>query len=91
MRSRFSAFAVGDDAYLRRTWHPATRPRRVRLDPRQRWSRLEVLARTGGGLLDTDGTVEFRAHYTVRGEPGVLHEHSRFARHAGRWVYLGPR
>ncbi|HEX8496958.1 MAG TPA: YchJ family metal-binding protein, partial [Actinomycetales bacterium] len=26
MRSRFSAFAVGDAAYLGATWHPSTRP-----------------------------------------------------------------
>lgn len=26
MRSRYSAFAVGDEAYLLRSWHPTTRP-----------------------------------------------------------------
>ena len=26
MRSRYSAFAVGDMPYLLRTWHPTTRP-----------------------------------------------------------------
>jgi uncharacterized protein YchJ len=26
MRSRYSAFAVGDPAYLLATWHPTTRP-----------------------------------------------------------------
>ena len=26
MRSRYSAFAVGDAAYLLATWHPSTRP-----------------------------------------------------------------
>ena len=28
MRSRYSAFAVGDAAYLLRTWHPSDRPGR---------------------------------------------------------------
>jgi SEC-C motif-containing protein len=90
MRSRFCAFAVNDEAYLLRTWHPTTRPPRVRFDPEDRWSRLDILGRTGGGLLDADGTVEFRAHYSHRGNPGALHENSRFVRDTGSWVYLSP-
>lgn len=84
MRSRYSAFAVQDPAYLLDTWHPDTRPRRLRL--RDRWIGLEVLATTGGGLLDTQGTVEFRALY----EGGEVHELSSFVRLRGRWVYVGP-
>jgi SEC-C motif-containing protein len=86
MRSRYSAFAVGDAAYLRATWDPATRPRRVRVDPAVRWTGLEVLGRTGGGLLDTEGTVSFRARH----DGGVVEEDSRFRRDAGRWLYVGP-
>lgn len=88
MRSRYSAFAVGDPAYLLRTWHSSTRPRRITLDPDQRWTRLVVLASTGGGLLDVEGTVEFRALYAHRGRPDSLHERSRFVREDARWVYL---
>jgi len=88
MRSRFSAFARRDEAYLRRTWHPDTRPRRLDLDPAQRWTGLEIVDRAGGGLFDTAGTVEFRAYYTRGGRPGTLQERSRFARHDGRWVYV---
>jgi SEC-C motif-containing protein len=88
MRSRFSAFAVGDTAYLLRTWHPDTRPRQLRLDPGQEWTRLEILGRTGGGLLHAEGTVEFRAHYLHRGREGFLEENSRFRREDGHWVYL---
>lgn len=88
MRSRYSAFAVENADYLLRTWDPATRPRRLRLDPAQEWTRLEILARTGGGPLHVEGTVEFRAHYRHPGGSGVLHEHSRFRREDGRWVYV---
>jgi SEC-C motif-containing protein len=87
MRSRYSAFAVRDPAYLLRTWHPDTRPPQLRLEPEPRWLRLEVLATTGGGPFHTEGTVEFRAHYRDGGRPGVLHEVSRFVHHAGAWVY----
>src|SRR5262249_12900002 len=31
MRSRYSAFAVGDAGYLLRTWHPSARPRTLTL------------------------------------------------------------
>ncbi|HWJ83427.1 MAG TPA: YchJ family metal-binding protein [Nocardioides sp.] len=91
MRSRYAAFAVGDAAYLLRTWHPATRPGSITLDPEQRWTGLEVLATEAGGEDDAKGVVEFRASYVVRGEPGSLHEISRFFRVAGDWVYVRGR
>ena len=90
MRSRYSAFAVGDAGYLLRTWHPAGRPDEFTLDPELRWTRLAVLETQGGGLFDADGTVRFRAVYVRDGRRGVLAETSRFVRQDGRWVYLGP-
>ncbi|MCM0678850.1 YchJ family metal-binding protein [Micromonospora phytophila] len=88
MRSRFSAFALGDADYLLHSWHSSTRPPRLALDPAQRWIRLEVVGTDRGGLFDTAGTVEFRAHYRHEGRPGTLTERSRFVREDGRWVYL---
>ncbi|MTD53925.1 YchJ family protein [Amycolatopsis pithecellobii] len=88
MRSRFSAFAVGDTAYLLETWHPRTRPDAVSLDEAQRWTRLDVLATTGGSPFHDTGTVEFRAHYRQHGKPGSMHENSSFVRENGRWRYL---
>jgi SEC-C motif-containing protein len=88
MRSRYTAFAVGDDAYLLESWHPRTRPRRVDLDPAQRWTVLEILRTEAGGPFDDTGIVEFRAHYRHGGGRGSLHECSRFARVAGAWRYV---
>ena len=88
MRSRYSAFAVGDPAYLLSTWHSTTRPRALDLDPDMRWTGLDVLATTGGGLLETEGTVEFRAHSVVDRAAGTQHENSRFVREDGQWRYL---
>ena len=90
MRARYSAFARQDAAYLLRTWHPDTRPTRVRFEPGLRWIRLEVQETTGGDLLDTEGAVEFDAHHERNGVRQVLHERSLFLRHDGRWVYVGP-
>ncbi|MBF8189442.1 hypothetical protein ITP53_27640 [Nonomuraea sp. K274] len=89
MRSRFSAFGMGDAAYLLRTWHPSSRPARLDLDKRVRWVRLEILEATGGSVVHTEGTVRFRAHYLDRGRPGEMEEHSRFVRVDGRWLYTG--
>ena len=89
MRSRYSAFATGNADYLLRTWHPSTRPARLVLDPLVRWVGLDVLSSTGG-LLASEATVEFRAHYVDRRGPSTLHENSRFVRADGRWVYVGP-
>lgn len=88
MRSRYSAFAVGDAPYLLRSWHSSTRPRDLTLDPDQVWSGLVVLGGTGGGLFDQEGTVEFRALYSHRGATFSVHEDSRFLREAGAWVYV---
>jgi SEC-C motif-containing protein len=88
MRSRYSAFALGDAGYLLRTWHPSRRPQALSLDPALQWTRLAVLDTRDGGLFDTTGTVQFRAMYVRQGKRGVLAETSRFVRQ-GRH-YLGP-
>ncbi len=88
MRSRYAAFAVGDVDYLNRTWHPSTRPAGLSLDADRRWYRLDVLATARGRLLDTEGTVEFRAFYRAAGGAGSQHEVSRFVRERGAWLYL---
>jgi SEC-C motif-containing protein len=90
MRSRYSAFAVGDVGYLLRTWHPSGRPRSLTLDPALQWTRLAVLETRDGGLFDATGTVRFRALYRRSGQRGVLAETSRFVRQDGLWAYLGP-
>ncbi|MBN9756275.1 MULTISPECIES: YchJ family metal-binding protein [unclassified Pseudonocardia] len=84
MRSRYTAFVRGDRAYLLASWHPSTRPRRLRLEPGSVWTGLEIVARSGGTMFETEGTVEFRAHRT----DGVLAERSRFVREDGRWFYV---
>lgn len=88
MRSRYSAFALGLPDYLLATWHASTRPTTLDLDPGIRWYRLDILGRTGGGLLDVEGTVEFEAHYRSDAGPGAQRELSRFVREHGQWYYL---
>jgi SEC-C motif-containing protein len=91
MRSRYSAFAVGDAAYLLATWAPETRPMALELDASVRWYRLDIVGTTRGGLGDTEGTVEFVAHYRADGVAAQQHEVSRFAKSGGRWLYVDGR
>lgn len=90
MRSRYCAFALQNSAYLLATWDPSTRPASIDLDPELQWYQLQILCRTGGGLLDRSGTVEFVARYRSPGVSGEQHEDSHFVRADGRWLYSGP-
>ncbi|CAL4859490.1 hypothetical protein MMM2322_01145 [Microbacterium sp. MM2322] len=89
MRSRYTAFALGDARHLLDTWFPATRPDDLTLDPGTSWTRLDFLgAETAAD--GRSGRVSFRAHWLESGtvETGALEEDSRFVRHSGRWYYV---
>jgi SEC-C motif-containing protein len=91
MRSRYSAFALGDAEYLLRTWHASTRPASLRLDSSRRWAGLTIDATDGGGLLHKTGTVEFTASYEDGAFHGSQHEKSSFVREDGQWFYVDGR
>lgn len=88
MRSRYSAFVHENEDYLRATWHPDTRPSRVRFDSAQRWLGLKICATQQGEPGDLCGTVEFVARFKRNGKGHRLHEVSRFTRIDDRWYYL---
>jgi SEC-C motif-containing protein len=87
MRSRYSAFVERDSAYLLDTWHPATRPSRVRFNPAQRWLGLSIKRCEAGSVEDDTGIVEFVARFKLDGKGHRLHETSRFDKIQGRWYY----
>lgn len=86
MRSRYSAFVIGDLPYLLATWHASTRPAQLSLEPGARWLGLELRrhALTGPDAAE----VEFVARFRVAGRAVRQHECSRFVREAGRWFYV---
>lgn len=88
MRSRFTAFALGDATHLLRTWHRSTRPVELELDSAIRWTRLDILDVEGGGPFDVDGIVEFEAFFREDGARGSMRERSRFVRESRNWFYL---
>lgn len=89
MRSRYSAYASKNEAYLLRTWDARTRPAALNLAAdTTRWLKLDILHTHLGGPPDTEGEVEFRAHYLAGSRRGSLHETSRFVRQQSAWIYL---
>ena len=83
MRSRYSAFVLGQADYLAATWHPSTRPVDISADAGTRWLGLDVQAHR---ITDADhAEVEFVVRYRLAGRGARIHEHSRFVREDGRW------
>ncbi|UJB19073.1 MULTISPECIES: YchJ family protein [Lysobacter] len=86
MRSRYSAYVLGDADYLRASWHPDTCPAQLDFDPAVRWLGLQVKRHRPEGDA---AVVEFVARYRVGGGSAArLHEVSRFAQVGGRWLYV---
>ncbi len=88
MRSRYTAYALGDADYLQRSWHPAARPERFERDElaRSRWIGLEIMRHTP--VDATHAIVEFVARYKVSGRAHRLHETSRFVLEDDQWFYV---
>lgn len=82
MRSRYSAFVVGEGDHLFRTWHPRTRPDDLAIAPDPRWLGLRIV--DAPEAVGDRGEVEFVAEHAG----WTLHERSRFERRRGRWVYV---
>jgi len=88
MRSRYTAYVLGDTSYLRATWDDATCPPDLDASGTgTRWLGLQIKRHTA---IDADHEeVEFVARYKVDGRAHRLHEASRFRRNAnGRWIYI---
>jgi SEC-C motif-containing protein len=86
MRSRYTAYVLRNEPYLKATWHASTRPAEpVAQDEGMNWLGLEVRRHVPDG---DQATVEFVARYKVGGRAHRLHEISRFVREDGKWFYV---
>ena len=88
MRSRYTAYTLGLEDYLLKTWHPSTRPAALHLaeEPPLKWLGLNILDHEN--ISDDQAKVEFVARYKVNGKAEKLHENSRFVREHGQWFYV---
>jgi len=90
MRSRYTAFTLGNLAYLKSTLSKAEQ---ADFDMTEEdlaassWQSLDIKDLEAGLEGDERGVVEFVARYKASGTQHVLHERSTFCREDGRWVY----
>lgn len=88
MRSRYTAFVLHDEEYLRYSWHPDYRPKNIHLNEDTQWLELKIVNTVAGSACDETGEVEFVARSKLNGKATRLHENSRFSRYENQWVYL---
>jgi len=93
MRSRYTAFSLREEAYLRATWHPDTLPEEtLTAESDIKWIGLDVIKHKH--VKDAnEATVEFVARFKVGGRGHRLHEVSSFVRQpdaagVARWYYV---
>lgn len=88
MRSRYTAFTLKNEHYLRYSWHPDTCPKTIHLSKSTKWLGLNIIKTVAGDVDDDEGQVEFVARNKINGKASRLHENSRFKRIRNRWTYF---
>lgn len=93
MRSRYTAFTMANGDYLMESHHSMTR-KSARKDELVQWAKsvkwlkLEIVKTIDGGEDDTEGIVEFKAHFREGKRRQVMHQTGKFLREFGHWVYF---
>jgi SEC-C motif-containing protein len=93
MRSRYSAYVVGNIDYIVGT-HDPERIKEVDRKNTEQWSKtaewlgLEILSTEQGTPEDEVGVVEFVARYKLSGVKVEHRERALFRKHSSRWVFV---
>lgn len=96
MRSRYTAYALGEIDYIVNT-HDPKRVDEVDRESTEAWSKqsqwlgLEVVKTEEGGEADQNGVVEFVARYKIKNAIINHRERAEFRKHEGRWVFVDGR
>jgi SEC-C motif domain protein len=93
MRSRYSGYATENIDYVLSTHDPATvdtvdREGALRWAKESKWEGLEIRDTVAGGPGDSEGEVEFVAHYHTETGHVTHHERAQFRRIDGNWFYI---
>ena len=96
MRSRYSAYAVGDMDHIERTNSSAgresfDREASARWANSSKWMGLEIVSTKEGQSTDQTGEVEFNARYESEGKEHVHYEIGLFERIDSAWFYKEAR
>lgn len=93
MRSRYSAFAVGEMDYIYKTHHESTR-KELDMDGVKSWATnsewlgLEIRETDKGTEKDTEGKVEFKCKFIFNDKEQSHHELSTFAKVGKEWFFV---
>ena len=93
MRSRYSAFALGNFDYIAATQKLEDEPNQTGEDVKDsnqstQWIKLEINATENGLEKDKTGMVSFSAHFKEGKHIGRLSERSLFKKVKGQWFYI---
>ncbi|MFA6235989.1 MAG: YchJ family protein [Bacteriovorax sp.] len=93
MRSRYTAFAVGEMDYIYNTHHESTR-KELDMDGVKSWAAnsewlgLEIRETERGTENDTEGKVEFKCKFVFNGNEQSHHELSTFKKEGKIWYFV---
>ncbi|MDO9180914.1 MAG: YchJ family protein [Bacteriovorax sp.] len=93
MRSRYTAFAVGEMDYIAKTHHESTK-KDLDMDGVKSWAQnsewlgLEIRETNKGTEKDTEGQVEFKCKFNFNGKEQSHHELSTFIKEKGEWFFV---
>ena len=93
MRSRYTAYTLGNVDYILVTWAEQTRQTVDSASLLQRcketeYLSLKIISKIGGTRKHTAGQVEFAAAFKSLGKLQTHHEVSNFIKQADQWFYL---
>ena len=88
MRSRYSAYVLGLEAYLLQTWCAETRPETLNSADKLQTKWLGLKIKAFVITSESSATVEFVARYKIGGKAERLHECSHFKKINQRWYYV---
>jgi SEC-C motif-containing protein len=92
MRARYSAYVMKELDYLLESTHPNQRgdydlKGTKRWAEKSEWDGLQIISTEKGGAGDSQGKVEFIAHYRYKGKRLAHHEMAEFIKEDGKWYF----
>ncbi len=93
MRARYTAHVIGNMSFILKTHHPSTRTAideaaTARWARESDWLELDIMKVTGGLADDSEGRIEFMAHYRDADKRRhTHHEVGVFEKYHGQWFF----
>lgn len=97
MRSRYSAHVIVDAKYIIDSTHISTRGNQSKIEIEAwakncTWQKLEIISTYKGLENDSEGEVEFKAHFIdVNKNPQIHHEKSIFKKTNDTWYFVNGK